>query len=166
MIRADFSPEYMEEHHNWYARRHAPDLMSAGFWSARGYDSPTSPILWNIYEVPGAAIFASDAYNNSHRADPFLETAVKHLKGRTVSLYTQIRAVGGGGTELLRCSTLRGPVLTSLRFESGAEPATVDAWFQDKIVPAHRGVAGVRTVRLWNNGRLTQNGRAPSPDGR
>lgn len=149
MIRADFSPDYMEEHHRWYARRHAPDLMSAGFWSTRGYDSPTSPILWNIYEVPDVAIFSSDAYKDSHRADPFLETAVKHLQGRTVSLYTQLRAVDGSGTELRRYPTLRGPVLTSLRFHSGGDAAAVQKWFLNKVVAGHRGVKGVRTVRLW-----------------
>jgi hypothetical protein len=149
MIRADIDDDYVEEHHAWYARRHAPDLMAAGFWSARGYDSSTSPGLWNIYEVPDVAIFSSDAYNSGHRSDSFLETAVKKLHGRTVSLYTQLRTVDADGGDLERPPTLRGPVVASLRFDSAASPERVLAWFDERVVRAHDGVRGVRTIRLW-----------------
>ncbi len=149
MIRADFAPEYMDEHHAWYARRHAPDLVGAGFWSARGFDATTSPILWNVYEIPDVAIFSSEAYNGAHRADPFLETAVKHLKGRTVSVYAQLRIVDGNGVAAARYPTLRGPVLASLRLETAADDAAVRAWFDAQVLPRHRGIAGVRSVRLW-----------------
>ncbi len=149
MIRADITEDYVEPHHEWYARQHAPDLMAAGFWSARGYDSPVSPILWNVYEVPDVAIFSSDAYNGGHKADPFLETAVKKLSGRTVSLYTQLHSVDGTGSRQQRMTTLRGPLLASLRFDTPAEPAAIERWFAERVVPAHRGVNGMRTVRLW-----------------
>lgn len=149
MIRADITDDYVEPHHEWYARRHAPDLMAAGFWSARGYDSSVSPILWNVYEVPDVAIFSSDAYNSGHKADPFLETAVKKLSGRTVSLYTQLQSVDGQGQRQGRITTLRGPILASLRFDTDAAPAAVERWFVERVVPLHRGVDGMRTVRLW-----------------
>lgn len=149
MIRADITADYVEPHHEWYARRHAPDLMAAGFWSARGYDSPTSPILWNVYEVPDAAIFSSDAYNSGHRADPFLETAVKKLHGRTVSLYTQVRIVDANGREMERARTLLGRYLASLRLATTADASSVTRWFADRVVEAHKGAAGLRSIRLW-----------------
>src|SRR4051794_5837131 len=81
MIRADIDEDYRHDHHIWYAAKHAPDLMAAGFWSARGYDSDTSPGLWNIYEVPDVAIFSSEAYTAGHKSDAGLETRVKKLHG-------------------------------------------------------------------------------------
>ena len=149
MIRADITEDYVDDHHAWYARRHAPDLMAAGFWSARGYDSSVSPILWNVYEVPDVAIFSSDAYNGGHKADPFLEIAVKKLSGRTVSLYTQLQSVERGGRPQERMTTLRGPVLATLRFDTTADAAAVERWFAERVVPMHRDAPGIRTVRLW-----------------
>jgi hypothetical protein len=148
MIRADIDADYVEPHHAWYARRHAPDLMAAGFWSARGFDSPKSPGLWNIYEVPDVAIFSSEAYNSGHRSDPFLETAVNKLHGRTVSLYTQVETLDGDGRKIDRLSTLRAPVVTVLRFETSASSDAIVAWFRETVVPAQTR-AGVRSVRLW-----------------
>jgi len=149
MIRADIDDDYVEPHHEWYARRHAPDLMASGFWSARGYDSATSPGLWNIYEVPDVAIFSSEAYTGGHRSDPFLETAVKKLHGRSVSLYTQVRIVDAQGNPIVRPATLRGPVVASLRFESSATADRVASWFDERIVGKHARSPGVRTIRLW-----------------
>ena len=149
MVRADLTEDYVEDHHAWYASRHAPDNMSAGFWSVRGYDSATSPNMWNIYEVPDVAIFSSDAYNNNHKNDPFLVTAVGKLIGRTVSVYDQIAVLDAAGDEQSRFPTLRGPALTSLRFDSEADARDIEAWFRSKVVSDHAGVRGVRTVRLW-----------------
>jgi hypothetical protein len=149
MVRADLDDDYVEPHHAWYARKHAPDNMGAGFWSARGYDSAESPVMWNIYEVPDVAIFSSEAYNAGHRSDPFLATAVGKLKGRTVSLYTQLDVAAGDGRKLEPIPTVRGPSLTSLRFDSAASPAAIAAWFRERVIRGHLGVAGVRTVRLW-----------------
>ena len=149
MVRADLDLDYVEPHHAWYARKHAPDNMGAGFWSARGYDSSVSPNMWNIYEVPDVAIFSSEAYNAGHRSDPFLATAVGKLKGRTVSLYTQVEVVAPDGGAMARIPTLRGPSLASARFDSAADPAAIADWFRSRVVREHVGVAGVRTIRLW-----------------
>jgi hypothetical protein len=77
IVRAHLPDDFLDEGHGWYARRHAPDVVGAGFTSARGYDSPIVPRMWNIYEVPSVAVFASDVYDNSHKNDPFVAAAVE-----------------------------------------------------------------------------------------
>jgi len=149
MVRADLVEDFVHDHHVWYQRRHAPDVVAAGFWSARGYDSPVTPHMWNIYEVPDVALFSSEAYTGSHKNDPFVAIAVTKLIGRTVSVYTQVGAVDGEGKELTRIPTIRGPGLTSLRFDTAADGAAVDSWFRERIVGSHVGVPGVRSIRLW-----------------
>ncbi len=149
MVRADLVEDFIEEHHKWYERRHAPDVLAAGFWSARGYDSPVTPHMWNIYEVPNVALFSSEAYTGSHKNDPFVAVAVTKLIGRTVSVYTQVLATSADGAALARIPTVRGPGLTSLRFDTTADGAMAEAWFRAQVVKAHAGVAGVRTIRLW-----------------
>ena len=148
MVRADLVEDFIEDHHAWYARRHAPDVLAAGFWSARGYDSPVTPHMWNIYEVPNVALFSSEAYTSSHKNDPFVAVAVTKLLGRTVSVYTQVSAVDAAGKALAKIPTIRGPGLTSLRFDTTADAAAIEAWFA-RVVKAHVGLPGVRTIRLW-----------------
>ena len=160
MIRADIAEDYVDQHHDWYARRHAPDLMAAGFWAARGYDSATSPNMWNIYEVPDVAIFSSEAYTGGHKADPFLETAVKKLSGRTVSLYTQVLAVDAAGRDMPLIPTLQGKVVLSLRFNSQAGADAIKKWFRETVVAKHLNAAGLGTVRLW--GQRDQHPKWPS----
>lgn len=149
MIRADIAEDYVDRHHDWYARRHAPDLMAAGFWAARGYDSETSPNMWNIYEVPDVAIFSSEAYTGGHKADPFLESAVKKLSGRTVSLYTQLLAVDSTGHEIPLIPTLQGKWVFNLRFNSQAGVDVIKKWFREAVASKLLNLAGLGTVRLW-----------------
>jgi hypothetical protein len=149
MVRADLVEDFIDEHHRWYERRHAPDVCAAGFWSARGYDSPVSPHMWNIYEVPNVALFSSEAYTSSHKNDPFVAVAVSKLLGRTVSVYTQVLAVDADGNALSRVPTIRGPALASLRFDTAAGGPAIGAWFRSHVVAPLEGAAGVRTIRLW-----------------
>lgn len=149
IVRANLPDDFLDEHHDWYARKHAPDVVGAGFTSARGYDSPIVPKMWNIYEVPSVAVFASDAYNNSHKNDPFVAVAVKKLIGRTVSVYTQTACMGADGKKLPSVPTLYGPGLSSLRFDSGASAADVESWFQETVVKKLVGSKGLKSIRLW-----------------
>ena len=96
IVRAELDADFVEPHHEWYARKHAPDVLGVGFLSARGYDATTAPHMWNIYEVPNLDIFSLDIYNNMHKNDPFVALAIPKLQGRTVSVFTQVIIAGSG----------------------------------------------------------------------
>lgn len=149
IVRADMPDDFFDEHHDWYARKHAPDVVGAGFTSARGYDAPEMPRMWNIYEVPSVAVFASDTYNNSHKNDPFVAVAVKKLVGRTVSVYTQLSCLGNDGKDKGPIPTLYGPGLSLMRFDTAADSAKVTAWFNTAIVAKLSAARRPRTIRLW-----------------
>lgn len=148
IVRADLPDDFLDEHHAWYARKHAPDVVGAGFISARGYDSPVVPKMWNIYEVSSVEVFKSDRYNNSHKNDPFVAVAVKKLIGRTVSVYTQVAGSNVDGKKLSPMPTLYGPGLSSLRFDSEAGADAVNTWFKS-VEKKLAGTKGLRTIRLW-----------------
>jgi hypothetical protein len=149
IVRADMPDDFLDEHHEWYARKHAPDVVGAGFTSARGYDAPEKPRMWNIYEVPSVAVFSSDTYNNSHKNDPFVAVAVTKLVGRTVSVYTQLACLGADRKSILPVPTLYGPGLSLMRFDTEADAGKVGNWFNDAIVAKLPAASRPRTVRLW-----------------
>lgn len=149
IVRADMEDGFEEEHHEWYRRRHAPDVLGVGFFSARGYVSAASPKMWNIYEVPGVELFKDDVYNNMHKNDPFVPVAVSKLHGRTVSVYDQLKVVGNSGGAYSSLPSIAGPVLSFLRFDTDAAEAEVEAWFDREVVDRHRGLFAARTIRLF-----------------
>jgi len=149
VVRAELAADFVEPHHDWYARKHAPDVLGVGFLSARGYDATTAPHMWNIYEVPNVEIFSLDIYNNMHKNDPFVALAIPKLQGRTVSVFTQVIIAGADGRDIAGCPTFSGPRLVSLRFDTGGDARQTAAWFRESVVAPLAGKAGINRVRLW-----------------
>jgi len=149
IVRAELADGFEDEHHAWYARKHAPDVLSVGFLSARGYDATSSPKMWNIYEVPNVEIFSLDIYNNMHKNDPFVAIAIPKLHGRTVSVFTQVIIANGDGKEIDGCPTFSGPRMISLRFDTAADRARVESWFRKNVLVNLGGKSGVNRARLW-----------------
>lgn len=149
IVRAELAEDFVEEHHAWYARKHAPDVLGVGFLSARGYDATTVPHMWNIYEVPNVEIFSLDIYNNMHKNDPFVALAIPKLQGRTVSVFTQLVIAGGDGAQIAGCPTFSGPRLVSLRFDTGDDRSSVEQWFRTSVVAPLAGKPGINRARLW-----------------
>ena len=149
IVRAELADGFENEHHDWYARKHAPDVLGVGFLSARGYDATTSPHMWNIYEVPNVDIFSLSIYSDMHKNDPFVALAIPKLHGRTVSVFTQVIIAGGNGTETSSCPTFSGPRMISLRFDTAADRPRVEAWFRKSVLAPLAGKKDVNRSRLW-----------------
>ena len=149
VVRAELAADFVEPHHDWYARKHAPDVLGVGFLSARGYDATTAPHMWNIYEVPNVEIFSLDIYNNMHKNDPFVALAIPKLQGRTVSVFTQVIIAGGDGRDVAGCPTFSGPRLVSLRFDTAGDASKTEEWFRRSVVASLAGKPGINRVRLW-----------------
>ena len=149
IVRAELAADFVEPHHEWYARKHAPDVLGVGFLSARGYDATTAPHMWNIYEVPNVEIFSLDIYNNMHKNDPFVALAIPKLQGRTVSVFTQVVIASGDGQEIAGCPTFSGPRLVSLRFDTTSDARQTAEWFRGSVVTSLAGKPGIKRIRLW-----------------
>jgi hypothetical protein len=132
----------------WFQRRHATDLVGIGFYSARGYRSQTVPQNCNVYELPDAALLSSDIYMQTRKADTFSPTVMKAFTYLSASIYTQVSVIDASGVPLARAPTIRGPVLAMLDFDTDERGESVGEWFVRNVVAAHRGQAGVRTLRL------------------
>ena len=133
----------------WFRRRHSTDLLGIGFLSARGFRCPTTPQNCNVYELPEAALLASEIYMQTRKADTFSPTVMKAFTYISASIYTQVAVMGADGAALARTPTIRGPVLELLNFDTALSGDAVAAWFGRDVVDPHRGRAGVRSIRLW-----------------
>jgi hypothetical protein len=149
ITRGQMPDEFELNQREWYRRRHSTDLLGVGFWSARAYRCPTVPQNCNVYELPNVELLSSDDYMNMRKADPFSPTVMKAYSYLSASLYTQVRVMKPNGEAIADVPTLRGPVLEMVSFDHAVGGAAVHDWFQRSIVPRHRGSAGVKTIRLW-----------------
>ena len=92
--------DYGAEHHatfsDWYANRHAPDLIRAGFRTATSYRAVVGGLaVLNVYEVPDTEVFAGAAYKSVLAKDPY-GAAVRGTsagKARAQTAYLQRAAV-------------------------------------------------------------------------
>jgi hypothetical protein len=147
ITRGNLPEDFEDAHHEWYARKHAPEVLGAGFWSARGYDAEGIPKMCNIYEVPNLDVFSSTQYREMRKNDPFVPIAVSKLHGLTASVYSQIRIVDRKGADVQRAPTVSGKSIGFLRFDD-EDDARVKAWFQTNIVNRLKGVDGLQRIRL------------------
>lgn len=152
ITRGNLPEDFEDKHHRWYAAKHSTDVLGVGFWSARGYDSLSSPKMLNLYEVPSLDLFSTDQYRAMRKNDPFVAEAVGNLADFSAAVYSQIVVVTNDGTELASPPTTRGPVVIVHRFNSGAEDSVIEQQFRDVVVSEHVGIDSVRTVRLLKQG--------------
>ena len=66
--RSDVETANLARVEDWYARRHAPDLIRAGFYTAQVYYSEVgTPRICNLYEIPGPELFATPGATGTWR---------------------------------------------------------------------------------------------------
>lgn len=147
ITRGNLPDDFEEAHHEWYARRHAPEVLGCGFWSARGYDSDGIPKMCNIYEVPNVDIFSTPQYREMRKNDPFVPIAVSKLHGLTASIYSQIEVVDSEGAAIRQIPTVTGGAISFLRFDDGDEART-KAWFTKNVVDRFKSAKGLQRMRL------------------
>jgi hypothetical protein len=68
----DYGAEHQAAFSDWYANRHAPDLIRAGFRTATSYRAVVGSLaVLNVYEVPDSAVFKNLAYAGILGKDPY-----------------------------------------------------------------------------------------------
>jgi hypothetical protein len=137
-IDAPFLPVFYE----WYARRHAPDVIGLGFWSARSYVGLESEQnVWDLYEIPGAEVFDRPEYEAMSNGDPGVAEALSHFGRRTVTLYDQVLIVGPKDGH----APLSGRFLTAIRLDGGRGIAE---GYEDVVLAPLHGATGFVRGRL------------------
>jgi hypothetical protein len=158
--RSDVEAAQRTRVEEWYARRHAPDLIRAGFHTAQVYYSDVgTPLVCNLYEIPGPALFQTQAYRDVAANDTEGPAVIALLTSRSNTIYDQVLTVGppGVGVEA-RC-------LTTLRFDlpAGEEAALLD-WYASEEFPRLQARPGFVAGRLCRQG--PPHPTAPSRDPR
>jgi hypothetical protein len=154
--RMDVDPSFLPRFAAWYEARHAPDLINAGFYSTQAYYSAVgTPLVCNIYEIPGAELFLCPAYQDARARDPQRAEVLERISNRSNSVYEQVvtaaRAAGPVGP-------VRSPWVTTLRLDvPPAAAADLTAWYEGTEFPRLRARASFVSGRL---GR--QDGRHPT----
>ena len=124
--RMDVEASALRRFEDWYATKHGPDLLEAGFFSAQAYHCRIGgPLVCNVYEIPSSEIFYTDAYNSKRTAehDPERPWILDHVSNRSNTAYEQVvtdgvvpaEALWGDGVE--HVGAITGPVISTLRFD-------------------------------------------------
>jgi len=144
----DIEPSFWAHFLTWMARKHCPDLLGVGFWSAMCFESVEgSQRIWDIYEIPNVAILSTPAYQSLQLNDPELEDIMPRFSNRTVTLYQQL--VVGSDKGEPRGARLEAPALTAVRFDApGIDDATVVEWFRDVHLARLSATTGFLHSRL------------------
>lgn len=170
--RMDVEASALPRFEDWYATKHGPDLLEAGFYSAQAYHCRIGgPLVCNVYEIPSSEIFYTDEYNSKRTAehDPERPWILEHVSNRSNTAYEQVVTDGvhraepswdDGGEHV---GAIAGPAISTLRFDApDRSDDQVMAWGSD-AVPAMRGT-GARAVRLCRRaGRLHPSNPSSEP---
>jgi len=141
----DMESEFLPTFLAWYARKHAPEVIGVGFWSARSYEAlDADQALWDVYEIPDTNIFDGPRYQSMSNSDAGVEEALSHISNRSVTLYDQV-GVAESAQALPRFG---GRVLSAVRFEVDLPAAEVVERYESEYLRALRGRDGVVSGRL------------------
>jgi hypothetical protein len=124
-------PAFLE----WYAFRHAPDVLRAGFPNCATYRAVEGGFnLMGVYELESLAIFDSPAYKGMQPRDPYRAGVAARTLQRGHTLYVQRPLYPGGTIET--APALEADWLAMLRFEAAAavEDEIAD-WFGQTMGP-------------------------------
>jgi hypothetical protein len=157
--RSDVDPAHQARVDDWYARRHAPDLIAAGFYTAQVYHSTVgTPLVCNLYEIPGPELFQTPAYRDVAVRDTEGPAVIALLGSRSNTVYEQVLTAGvpedgedwaAGG----RAGAVDAPALTTLRFD--LPPAAAGAlreWYAGVEFSRLRDRPGFKAGRLCRRG--------------
>ncbi len=160
LARMDVTPDGLPAFMRWYEHKHAPDLISVGFYSTHGYHSRSgSPFILNVYEIDSSEIFYSKAYNTkrSPESDPERPAILASVTNRSNTVYRQIHTLGveipeRPWSEGHRSGAVAAPVVTSVRFDlaEGSSKGAVVDWFGDVEFPKLASRSGFLAARLLN----------------
>jgi hypothetical protein len=75
---------------DWYAYRHAPDLVPLGFESSACYSATGGDMnLFDIYEIPNHDIFSSAGYRGMNERDTYAAAILEKRRNKAHTIYRQ-----------------------------------------------------------------------------
>ncbi len=108
---------------DWYAYRHAPDLVPLGFQSSACYRTTGGDMnLFDIYEIPNHAIFAGAGYQRMNARDEYAAAILARRRNKAHTIYEQHPL---SLKELAPQGRLDADWIAVLRFDSAVEAGTV-----------------------------------------
>jgi hypothetical protein len=128
---------------DWYAYRHAPDLVPLGFESSACYGATGGDMnLFDIYEIPNHDLFYGAGYRRMNERDKYAASILEKRRNKAHTIYRQHLVDGLSPDANVRIDT---DWITVSRFDSALDANGVaavlselgEAWRRD-------GVAAVR----------------------
>jgi hypothetical protein len=157
--RSSMRPEDRGRVDDWYTRRHAPDLIRAGFYTAQVYESQVgTPLICNLYEIPGPDLFLTEAYRAVAASDAEGPAVIALLTDRSNTTYEQVLTVGvprpaGEWSRGDRTGGVDAVALTTARFDlADGDQAALLEWYETREAVRLRGRRGFRAGRLCRRG--------------
>jgi len=157
--RSDVDDAHLDRVEDWYARRHAPDLIRAGFYTAQVYYSEVgSPRICNLYEIPGPELFLTAGYRDVAAKDAEGPEVIALLTSRSNTIYDQAFTVNvplpsQDWTQGGPVGGVTAPALSTIRFDvPGADDGAVVEWYRSREFPRLQGQPGFRAGRLCRQG--------------
>jgi hypothetical protein len=169
--RSDVDAVHLARVEEWYARRHAPDLIRAGFYTAQVYYSEVgAPRICNLYEIPGPGLFQTPEYRDVAANDPDGPGVIALLTHRSNTIYDQVLTVNvpAGSpdpTPGIPAGGVTAPVISTVRVDLPvADDGALLEWYRTREFPRLQDRPGFRAGRLCRQGPAHPT--APSRDPR
>jgi hypothetical protein len=170
----DVDVDALPRFERWYADRHGPDLLDAGFFSAQAYHCRIGgPLVCNVYEIPSSEIFYTNAYNSKRTPehDPDRPWILDHVSNRSNTAYAQVAALGveaspAAWDDAEHRGAVGAPWISTARFDVGETSADDFArWFEISLAPDWMAAGGVTAIRLLRqSGRLHPSNPSNEPE--
>jgi hypothetical protein len=141
----------------WYTRKHAPDLVAAGFLSVSSFRAVQgSPRVCNLYELRDLDAFGP-AYEEARAADTEGPQTTEGATDRSLAVYEQLVTGGvpAGGSGPQWRTAIVAPVVTTLRFSATDDEGVLE-WCRGQELGRIMAMPGSLSVRL---GRQVDAGR-------
>jgi hypothetical protein len=130
---------------DWYAYRHAPDLVPLGFESSACYGTTGGDMnLFDIYEIPNRDLFYGAGYRRMNERDTYAAPILASRRNKAHTIYAQHRLDIGG---LSAGGRLDADWITVSRFDSAADTDALAA-----VLSGHAGAwsdAGNQDDTFW-----------------
>jgi hypothetical protein len=140
----DLAEPHIRPFLDWYAYRHAPDLVPLGFQSSACYGVTGGDMnLFDIYEIPGHEIFSGPGYARMNLRDDYAAEILAKRRNKAHTIYEQHALQLTG---LILRDGLDSDWLTVARFDSPATPGEIGSILTRQLDDWNG--AGVAAVRL------------------
>ena len=157
--RSDVDSANLARVEDWYARRHAPDLIRAGFYTAQVYYSEVgTPRVCNLYEIPGPELFVTEGYRDVAAKDTEGPAVIALLTSRSNTIYDQALTVNvptasADWASGDRTGGVSASALSTARFDlpESDEDALLE-WYRAQEFSRLKGRPGFRTGRVCRQG--------------